>query len=66
MVGRNRQLLLAGDSAAVSWSPDGRRIAFIRGSYNGDLYTADRDGHNATRITRDRRDEALPDWQPRP
>ena len=64
--GRDRQLLLAGDSAAVSWSHDGKRIAFTRGSYSGDLYTADGDGGHATRITRDRRDETLPDWQPQP
>jgi Tol biopolymer transport system component len=52
--GQVRRLLSQGRS--VRWSPDGRRIVFVRpGSHNGDaLYVADADGGNPKEILKPR------------
>ncbi len=59
------------------WSPDGRKILFTsdrhqrRGPHElysraFELYTMDANGRRITRLTRNRRSETLPDWQPLP
>jgi TolB protein len=64
--GRNRRRILRIDDAAADWSPDGHRLVFSHGSVSGDIFVANSDGSSVTRLTHDRRDETLPDWQPVP
>ena len=64
--GQNPQRLT--DNPAVdnspSWSPDGKRIAFVsqRGNHWQDIYMMDADGGNRRRLTQNR----LDDWSPSP
>jgi Tol biopolymer transport system component len=51
-----------GRGTSPAWSPDGRKLVFIR---RGDVWTIDADGTHARRITRFHAD-VTPDWQPRP
>ena len=44
-----------------TWSPDGRRIAFVR---LGEIWVAGADGRNARRLTRMREPVAFPAWSP--
>ena len=44
-----------------SWSPDGQRLAFLRGA---DLYLADRDGANARKLTTLSGPGWMPRWSP--
>ena len=73
--GPTRPLIRRAHSPA--FSPDGTRIAFISiadrngetcGSdecaYNGELYVADADGTNPTRLTNSQGDDAAPAWAP--
>ena len=50
---------------AVSWSPDGRRLAYrsIRDA-NFDIYVIGVDGTNERRLTTDEAIDLLPDWSP--
>jgi dipeptidyl aminopeptidase/acylaminoacyl peptidase len=74
--GRNPHVL-AGNAAGAVWSPDGGRIAFAsfrdrngeicyedECAYMGELYVADADGSNPTRLTRNRGDDRAPGWSP--
>ena len=45
-----------------TWSPDGTRIAFVRGS--NDIYVMNVDGSGARRLTQTRAAEGSPAWQP--
>lgn len=53
---------------APKWSPDGRRIAFMRREpskdYLRDVYVMNADGGNQTRITSDTLDDSYPNWTP--
>jgi TolB protein len=49
---------------APSWSPDGKRIAFQRGSGSFDLYLMDAHGRNERRLTKTADGEAQPAWSP--
>jgi Tol biopolymer transport system component len=49
-----------GTGAQPAWSPDGLRLAFVR---DGDVWTIDATGGNATRLTADGVN-ALPVWSP--
>jgi Tol biopolymer transport system component len=66
-----RQLTrLAGNSFGARWSPDGRRIVFVRNSHvgpSGDLWTLAEDGTGLRRLT-NAADLAAraPDWGPLP
>lgn len=59
-----------GESRTPAWSPDGRRIAFIRtrtgaDDYNiGDVWLCDADGGNARPLTQDIGRATLPAWSP--
>lgn len=54
-----------GSSMSPAVSPDGRRVAMIL-SKDGwpDLYVADIEGNNVTRLTKSRQDESSPCWSP--
>jgi TolB protein len=48
-----------------AWSPDGRRLAFVRESgRNADIYVADAAGRNVRRLTRASSQEYSPSWSP--
>jgi TolB protein len=48
-----------------AWSPDGRRIAFVRWGPRGrDIYTMNADGSGEVAITSDKRDDYDPAWSP--
>ena len=49
-----------GTGAQPAWSPDGLRLAFVR---DGDVWTIDATGGNATRLTADGVN-SLPVWSP--
>ena len=59
------------ESNNPAWSPDGKRIAFLRGDPDGDpptadLYTMRADGTHVRRVTRTPQVEGRPDWGARP
>lgn len=45
-----------------SWSPDGRRLAYVNGA--GDVFVVDADGTHRGRITRTQASEQAVDWSP--
>lgn len=56
---------LGGESPALSWSPDGRSIAYrTYRTGNGDIYLIDANGHNKTRLTSTTDTDVAPSWQP--
>src|SRR5215212_7714360 len=59
---------LEGDDSSPAFSPDGRKIVFVRKDQNnpeGDIYKIGADGTNLTRLTRLGYDEACcPTWSP--
>jgi hypothetical protein len=58
--GRTRVVAAAG--VWPSWSPDGRRLAFVEA---GDVHVVDADGRHKARVTRTPDDpEGPPDWSP--
>ena len=62
----DRQITFAGLDADPDWSPDHRRIAFVRQDENGrtsSLYTVRRDGGGLARLTRGEEVVAMPAWR---
>ena len=48
-----------------SWSPDGRRIAFVRNTdTRADIYVVNADGTERVRLTNHPRSETSPVWSP--
>lgn len=67
--GNNLTRLTAnGASISPSWSPDGKRIVFVRAPAPGTLYTMDADGSNQTPLIGAEAQHGPPDpvWSPRP
>ena len=73
--GNNQQRLTDNDfyDTSPSWSPDGKRIAFISrrdGHFIGDggltyeIYVMDADGGNEQRLTNNRKSDTSPSWSP--
>jgi Tol biopolymer transport system component len=61
--GTRRLTSTKADDQHPTWSRDGSRIAFVRGS-PGDLYLMRADGRNVHRIRNDFADEGDPAWSP--
>ena len=61
--GDNQRNLTNNDRFDVSpsWSPDGKRIAFVG---NGEIYVMDADGGNQQRLTENRNGDQDPVWSP--
>ena len=56
---------VSGDGTEPAWSPDGRRLAFVRASGgHAHLFTADADGTRAQQITEGPGDDDAPAWSP--
>ena len=65
--GKNKRLVKNARGLHPTWSPDGKRIAFIAGKNPGDdaqIYVMDVDGRNRKRLTRDFVHKRLPSWSP--
>ena len=59
--------LIGGPTADLrpSWSPDGRRLAFMSNrDGNFEIYLADANGSNVRRLTEDPGNDFNPDWSP--
>ncbi len=64
---RQRQLTPNGvDGFAPAWSPDGRRIAFIRvdSAFNTEVYVMNANGKGEQNLTSDPALDFFPDWSP--
>jgi Tol biopolymer transport system component len=61
-----RQVTSGGDEVhAAAWSPDGERLAFVRGEVlNGELWVARADGSEAWQITDRAAVSGVPFWSP--
>ena len=57
-----------GGDTDPSWSPDGKRIAFVSDrsdrEWNRQIYVMDADGGNQRRRTKNRHDDRYPSWSP--
>ena len=73
--GKNQRRLTNNPASdhSPSWSPDGKRIAFvsdrdghvnIRGRSTDEIYVMDADGGNQQNVTNDPRDDRHPSWSP--
>ena len=73
--GNNQQRLTDNDffDIAPSWSPDGKRIAFMsrreghfigEGGLSTEIYVMDADGGNEQRLTNNRKRDTSPSWSP--
>lgn len=67
--GKERRRVTSGEEEDLQprWSPDGKRIAFVRFLGEGhadDLYVADANGRNARSLTRGPADDQEPAWSP--
>ena len=62
----NTQVLVAGATDEdPAWSPDGSKIAFVRGhGKNAEIYVMNADGSGLRRLTRNRVEDYGPAWQP--
>lgn len=60
----------AGGCFSPRWSPDGRKIVFVRGDpdrgLGSDIFTVDADGSHLTQLTHDGQDNNDPDWGSHP
>jgi Tol biopolymer transport system component len=68
--GRNPERLTEteADEASPTWSPDGKRIAFVsdrsnREEHENEIWVVDAEGGEATRITNNSVWDLEPDWQ---
>jgi Tol biopolymer transport system component len=60
-----RVTMIASGAGEPAYSPDGSRIAYVRGSGKStDIYVADADGRNAKRVTATAAFETSPTWDP--
>jgi Tol biopolymer transport system component len=58
-------LKVSGEGTEPAWSPDGKRLAFVRSSGgHAHLFVARADGTNAQRITEGPSDDEHPSWSP--
>ena len=63
--GSDQELLIDSSGGWPAWSPDGSQIAFFgRKDGNPEIYIADADGTNQTRITFNYVDDWEPSWSP--
>ena len=60
------QRRLARDAQFPAWSPDGRKIAFVRGVWPrpSEIYVMNADGSGQRRLTRDLAPDGFPAWSP--
>src|SRR5439155_22935564 len=64
-VATHRRRLLARNAAQPAWSPDGRRIAFVRSfGRNREICVMRPDGSAQRRLTHNPGADESPDWQP--
>jgi dipeptidyl aminopeptidase/acylaminoacyl peptidase len=60
------RLTRSGADRQPAWSPDGRRLVFVRGlGEAAELYTIQSDGQGLRRLTSDRVEQRDPTWAPR-
>ena len=66
VAGRGRARLVLPAASDPSWSPDGRRLAYLAPGAGGaaDLFAADADGSNRGRLTATELEERSPTWAP--
>jgi Tol biopolymer transport system component len=65
-LGASRPVLLTRNAMRPAWSPDGRKLAFVRslGQGNDEIYVMDADGSHRRRLTFNPGPDEAPDWQP--
>jgi hypothetical protein len=66
LAGRGRVITLVPGGTEPTWTPDGRRLAYVTpgAAGAGDLFVVDADGSHKGRITDTVDDELSPDWSP--
>ena len=53
------------EAAQPAWSPDGKQIAFVNiADRSGEIYVADANGQNLTRLTKSKANDTAPAWSP--